>query len=73
MLTQAMAAVAEVSPAVAEYLELAVPPVREQVLPLFADALARARPFILVLDDAQTIASGRSWDVIAFLLRQPAA
>ena len=69
MLTQAMTAVADVSPAVAKHLDLAVPPVREQVLPLFADALARARPFILVLDDAQTIASGRSWDVIAFLLR----
>ena len=69
VLTQAMAAVAEVSPAVADYLGLAVPPVREQVLPLLADALARARPFILVLDDAQTVASERSWEVIAFLLR----
>ena len=68
VLTKAMATVAEVSPAVADYLELAVPPVREQVLPLFADALARARAFILVLDDAQTISSARSWDVIAFLL-----
>ncbi len=68
-LSEALQAVAEVDPVLVEYLQLAVPPVRERVVPLLEDALARARPFILVLDDAQTIVSERSWDVIGLVLR----
>ena len=50
-------------------LRLAVPPVRERVLPMLADALAAAPPFVLVLDDAQLIHSAKCWEVIAFVLR----
>jgi LuxR family maltose regulon positive regulatory protein len=69
VLAQSLRAVADVDPSVRVYLDLAVPPVRERVLPLLADALLTAPPFVLVLDDAQTILSERSWDVIAFLVR----
>jgi LuxR family maltose regulon positive regulatory protein len=69
MLARALGGVAEVDPAVTAYLELEVPPLRERVLPLLADALAQADPFILVLDDAQALTRDRSWDVIAFVLR----
>ncbi len=68
-LAQALGGVAAVDPAVLESLGLAVPPVRERVYPLLAEALAAAEPFQLVLDDAQAICSARCWDIVAFLVR----
>lgn len=68
-LTQALAAVAAVDPGIPPSLGLAVPPLRERVLPLLGDALSAARPFVLVLDDAQSIAGERAWEVVGFVLR----
>ena len=68
-LARALAGVVAVDPAILESLGLTVPPVRERVLPLLVQALAVAEPFLLVLDDAQAIASGKSWDVVEFILR----
>ena len=68
-LARALGAVAPLSPEVEESLGLAVPPVRERVLPLLADALAAAPPFVLVLDDAHLLRGARCWDLVAFVLR----
>ena len=68
-LARALAGVVAVDPAILESLGLTVPPVRERVLPLLVQALAVAEPFLLVLDDAQAIASGKSWDVVELVLR----
>lgn len=68
-LSRALAAVAPLGPEVVESLGLAVPPVRERVLPMLADALAEAPPFVLVLDDAHLLGNGKCWDVLAFVLR----
>ena len=66
---RALGAVTRIDQGVEESLGLAVPPVRERVLPMLADALAAAAPFVLVLDDAHLLRSARCWDVVAFLLR----
>jgi len=68
-LSRALGAVAPVGAEVEEALGLAVPPVRERVLPLLADALAAAQPFVLVLDDAHLLQGAKCWDVVAFVLR----
>ena len=67
-LCRALGAVATVPPEVEAALGLSVPPVRERVLPLLAEALAQAPPFLLVLDDAHLLAGRKCWDVIAFVL-----
>jgi LuxR family maltose regulon positive regulatory protein len=68
-LARALGTVADVDPGVGSALGLSVPPVRELVLPLLADALAEAEPFLMVLDDAQSIAGCQAWDVVGFILR----
>jgi len=68
-LARALGAVAPLGPEVERSLGLAVPPVRERVLPLLADALAAAPPFVLVLDDAHLLQGAKCWDVVAFVLR----
>jgi LuxR family transcriptional regulator, maltose regulon positive regulatory protein len=68
-LARALGTVAAVDRGVEDALHLAVTPLRERVLPLLADALAAAPPFVLVLDDAHLIGSDKCWDVVAFVLR----
>jgi len=68
-LARALGAVTDVDRGVEEALGLAVPPLRERVLPMLADALAAAPPFVLVLDDAHLLQSAKCWDVLAFVLR----
>ena len=68
-LSRALSAVAPVDDAVERSLRLAAPPVQERVLPLLAEALAAAGPFILVLDDTHLLGSSRAWEVASFLLR----
>jgi LuxR family maltose regulon positive regulatory protein len=67
-LAQALGDVADVDQSVLISLELAVPPVRERILPLLADALSAAEPFLLVLDAAQSIVGDTAWGVIGFVL-----
>jgi LuxR family maltose regulon positive regulatory protein len=66
-LVSGLVAVAPVDPALLELLQLAVPPVDEQVVPGIVAALERAEPFILVLDDAQCLGAPRCWQVVAAL------
>ena len=68
-LSRALAPLAPVDEAVERSLQLAVPPLRERILPLLAEALAGADPFVLVLDDAHLLGSPRAWEVISFLQR----
>jgi len=68
-LVRALSAVTEVDPAAEASLLVAVPPVRERILPLIAAALAAAPPFILVLDDVHLLGSSSAWDIVSFLLR----
>jgi LuxR family maltose regulon positive regulatory protein len=68
VLAEALDTVTPVDPSVVGSLGLKVPPVREIVLPLLADALAAAGPFLLVLDDAHAIAGERAWDVVDFVV-----
>jgi LuxR family maltose regulon positive regulatory protein len=67
-LVSGLVAVAPVDPALLELLELAVPPVDEQVVPGIVAALERAEPFVLVLDDAQCLGAPRCWQVVAALI-----
>ena len=67
-LAVALGNVTAVDPVVLPALQLPVPPVRERVLPLLADALAAAPPFLLVLDDAHLLAGERCWTILSFLV-----
>lgn len=67
-LIRALEPVAPVEPALLELLQLAVPPVDEQVVPAIAAALAQAPPFVLVLDDAHCFESPRSWAIVRALV-----
>jgi LuxR family maltose regulon positive regulatory protein len=68
-LCQALDCVTDVDPSVHASLSLAVPPLRERVLPLLGEALAEAPPFVLVLDDAHVLRGTKPWDIVAFFLR----
>ncbi len=67
-LTRALEAVTEIDPRVTTSLTLAVPPMRERILPLLGEALAAAPPFVLVLDDAHVLQGDKAWDIVAFVL-----
>lgn len=68
-LAHGLSTVTAVDPTVEPSLMVTVPPVRERVLPLLAEALVQAPPFIAVLDDAHLLGASPAWDVITFLLR----
>jgi LuxR family transcriptional regulator, maltose regulon positive regulatory protein len=68
-LSLALASITEVDPDVRASLSLAVPPVRERILPLVGEALAAAPGFVLVLDDAHVLRGDKPWEVVAFVLR----
>jgi len=68
-LVRALGSVIHVDRQVEESLGLAVPPLRERVLPMIADALAAAPPFVLVLDDAHLLHNDKCWDILASVFR----
>ena len=68
-LALALEAITEVDPSVKASLSLAVPPVRERILPLVSEALAAAPGFVLVLDDAHMLSGDKPWEIVAFVLR----
>ena len=63
-LARALEDVAPVPPAVHSWLRLPQPPVAEAVVPALVFAAAAAPPFILVLDDVQSVRDGRSWAAV---------
>ena len=68
-LALALEPITDVDPSVKASLSLAVPPVRERILPLLGEALAAAPGFVLVLDDAHVLSGDKPWEVVAFVLR----
>jgi LuxR family maltose regulon positive regulatory protein len=68
-LTLALESITDVDPSVKASLSLAVPPLRERILPLVGEALAAAPGFLLVLDDAHVLSGDGPWDVVGFVLR----
>jgi LuxR family transcriptional regulator, maltose regulon positive regulatory protein len=67
-LSLALESITDVDPSVQASLGLAVPPVRERILPLLGEALAAAPGFLLVLDDAHALTGDKAWGIVAFLL-----
>ena len=65
----ALECVTDVDSTVHSSLSLAVPPVRERILPLLGEALAAAPPFVLVLDDAHLLRGDKVWELVATVLR----
>ncbi|HEY5168233.1 MAG TPA: AAA family ATPase, partial [Thermoleophilia bacterium] len=68
-LALALEPITDVDPSVKASLSLAVPPIRERILPLLGEALAAAPGFVLVLDDAHLLSGDKPWEVVAFVLR----
>ena len=68
-LSLALGSITEVDASVKASLSLAVPPVRERILPLVGEALAAAPGFVLVLDDAHVLKGDKAWEIVAFVLR----
>jgi len=67
-LVHALDPIAAFEPGLPRLLQLPSPPVEEQVLPRLAEALGRATPFLLVLDDAHHLRSTACWAVVRALL-----
>lgn len=61
--------VAPLDPSLLGLLQLAVPPIEEQILPGIVAAIQQASPFLLVLDDAHYLESPRCWNVVAAIVR----
>ena len=64
----ALARIADVSPAVLEWLRLPAPPVREAIVPALCAAIAAAPPFVLVIDDGHLLMSDVCWALLGTLL-----
>lgn len=60
--------VAPVDPRVDRWAHLAVPPLRERILPSLRASLAQAPPFVMVLDDAHLVGNKASWEIVENLL-----
>jgi LuxR family maltose regulon positive regulatory protein len=69
LLLRALGDVAPVDADIAASLSLAIPPLRERVLPRFAEALASAPPFLLVIDDAYLLRSPACWETLVLVMR----
>ena len=67
-LATALQAVTTVDPVVFRALQLSIPPIRERILPMLADALGAAPPLLLVLDDSSLLVNERCWSIIGALM-----
>jgi len=67
-LVAGLTAVTAVDRGLLDRLELAAPPVDEEILPGIVAALDSAAPFVLVLDDAQHVDSPRCWQIVAVVV-----
>ena len=69
-LVSALGGVTHIDPLVANWLQLAPPPVETRILPALAAAVAAAAPFVFVVDDAHLITSEACWQVLGVLIEQ---
>jgi LuxR family transcriptional regulator, maltose regulon positive regulatory protein len=67
-LALALGCFAVVDPAVSDWLQESVTPIKSRILPLLEATLVGARPFLLVLDDAHLVRSKTCWDILRFLI-----
>jgi LuxR family maltose regulon positive regulatory protein len=66
----ALGDVADVDPQVANWLQLAPPPVQARILPALAAAARGAAPFVFVIDDVHLIAAEACWQIVGLLIEQ---
>jgi LuxR family maltose regulon positive regulatory protein len=64
----ALEGIAKTAPEIVGLLGSPIPPIEERVVPALMAAVAEAEPFLLVLDDGQTLSEQRCWDIVAALL-----
>ncbi|HJW74899.1 MAG TPA: LuxR family transcriptional regulator, partial [Thermoleophilia bacterium] len=69
-LVSALGSVMDVDPMVANWLQLAPPPVATRIVPALAAAIGVAAPFVLVVDDAHLVTNEACWQLIGVLLEQ---
>jgi len=69
-LTAAFGGVADIDPLVADWLQLAPPPVETRILPALAAAVQAAAPFVFVIDDAHLLTNEACWQIAGVLLEQ---
>ncbi len=69
-LTAALGGVVEVDPRVAGWLRLLPPPLEASILPALTGAVAAARPFTLVVDDAHLVTGPVCWRTLGLLADQ---
>jgi LuxR family transcriptional regulator, maltose regulon positive regulatory protein len=64
----ALEPIAPLGPAIVDLLQVRYPPLKERVLPILAEAIAGAPPFLLVLDDGHLVRNEVCWQTILSLL-----
>ena len=69
--TRALDAVATVDPAVESWLGLPMPPLQKAIVPALAEAMTRAPPLVLVLDDVHLVRDPRCWAALWPILSSP--
>jgi len=72
-LARALAGVATVDPAVESWLGLPMPPLQKAIVPALAEAMTRAPPLVLVLDDVHLVRDPRCWAALWPILSSPPA
>ena len=68
-----LAGIATVDPAVESWLGLPVPPLQKAIVPALAEAMAKAPPLVVVLDDVHLVRDPRCWAALWPILSSPAA
>ena len=70
---RALAGVATVDPAVESWLGLPMPPLQKAIVPALAEAMAKAAPLVMVLDDVHLVRDPRCWAALWPILSSPPA
>ena len=69
-LVAALERVIGLDPMVANWLQLAPPPVATRILPALAQGVSAAAPFVLVVDDVHLVTNATCWELVGVLLEQ---
>lgn len=69
-LLAALENVVELDPRVADWMQQAPPPVATRILPTLAGAVARASPFLFVIDDVHLVTNIACWQMVEVIVDQ---